>query len=222
MSDKESYWRARPGGFAGYYRESSSLGPRQAVHRFLDRRTTVLRSMVGDLGDARVLDVGCGPGIHLRELSPSCRHVAGVDYSERMLSLALEELGGIPFHNWSLQRADAAALPFRDETFDCVISMGLLDYVPSPGAVLTECHRVLRNGGQLIFSAPKRPSAFFFLRSRIGDTIKRLIFDLPPIGNVLGRRELHDLVATAGFEGRAVVSVWTTMWIVKARKPSAA
>lgn len=210
------YWRERPASFSAYYKGMSWLSPRRAVSRFLDRRSVVLLSLLDPRKGTTILDVGCGSGVHLRQLAPSCRRILGVDSSAKMLDLAREELAGEP--NWSLQRADAQALPFADRSFDCVISMGLLDYVASPRGVLAECRRVLKDGGSLLFSAPKRPSAFFFLRTRAGDRVKKALFDLPPIENVLGRADLEALLASAGLEALSVRTVWTTMWIVKAVK----
>jgi SAM-dependent methyltransferase len=50
--------------------------------------------------------------------------------------------------------ADVMSLPFGDQTFDTVMCLEVLEYVPSPEAALAEMNRVLRNGGILIMSAP--------------------------------------------------------------------
>jgi SAM-dependent methyltransferase len=50
--------------------------------------------------------------------------------------------------------ADVMSLPFGDQTFDTVICLEVLEYVPSPEAALAEMSRVLRKGGGLILSAP--------------------------------------------------------------------
>ena len=69
--------------------------------------------------DARVLDVGCGKAFLLYEFTqvlPVAR-VAGIDVSEYGIRNAKEEVR--PF----LQVASAPALPFRDGSFDLVISI---------------------------------------------------------------------------------------------------
>ena len=135
-----------------------------------------------------------------------------------MLTLARAHLSSLPGHNWGLHQADAEALPFADSRFDWIVCMGLLDYVPSPRRVLEECRRVLKDAGVIIFSIPKKPSAFFFLRTGIGDRVKNALFQLPRVSNVVTRAELDRLLVETGFSGEVVDSVWTTMWVAKARK----
>ena len=48
--------------------------------------------------------------------------------------------------------ADAAQLPFRDESFDRVSHSDLLCCLRSKGAVLEACRRVIRSGGRMVFS----------------------------------------------------------------------
>jgi SAM-dependent methyltransferase len=46
--------------------------------------------------------------------------------------------------------ASAEAQPFRDEAFDTVLGLSMLTYLPEPGRMIDEAHRVLRPGGMLI------------------------------------------------------------------------
>ncbi|MBM4134965.1 MAG: class I SAM-dependent methyltransferase [Nitrospira sp.] len=69
--------------------------------------------------DARILDVGCGKGFLLYEFTqvlPNAR-VAGIDISNYGVRHAKEEVR--PF----LQVASAPALPFKDRSFDLVLSV---------------------------------------------------------------------------------------------------
>lgn len=50
--------------------------------------------------------------------------------------------------------ADASSMPFADNSFDCVICTEVIEHVNSPDNVLKEIHRVIKNGGFLIISAP--------------------------------------------------------------------
>lgn len=49
---------------------------------------------------------------------------------------------------------DLRAIPVEDERFDAVLFNQVMEHVPEPSAVLVELHRVLKPGGQLIYSAP--------------------------------------------------------------------
>lgn len=46
------------------------------------------------------------------------------------------------------------ALPFRDETFDCLIHSQVIEHVPYDEALFSEIDRVLRPGGSLIIGTP--------------------------------------------------------------------
>lgn len=214
-TDTQSYWKGRARAFAGYY-AGGGLSLRHSVSAFLDSRTRLLRTLAGWDERSLVLDLGCGSGVHVKEIAPRCREIVGVDYSHQMLKLAEAELSTLPRRNWSLVLADAQALPLPGARFDWIVSMGLLDYVPSAAAVIAECRRVLRPGGSLLVSLPKTPSLFAPLRTAPGDWLKARLFDLPPIRNVFSRAQVEALLREQGFELRELRAVWTTMWVARA------
>ncbi len=98
---------------------------------------------------ALVLESGCGGGrmlLPLLRLRPGLE-VVGLDIARSSLvPLARERPGAIV-------QADAAALPFRDESFDAVICRHVLGHLPEPGrrAAAVEMLRVLKGGGTLFF-----------------------------------------------------------------------
>ena len=95
----------------------------------------------------RLLDVGCGAGhttLFLARRYPELELV-GVDLSEEMLQLAREEGGGLA--NLSFQQGDAQQLPFRDNSFDLVMSLASIKHWPQQQRGVAELYRVLRPGG---------------------------------------------------------------------------
>lgn len=96
----------------------------------------------------RVLDVGCGTGHQMRALTAKGYEVSGVDGSEEMLRYAEQNNPGA-----TLRRGDIESLPFEDSSFDAVISIEVLRYVPDPLQSLREIVRVLRPGGTCIVTA---------------------------------------------------------------------
>jgi SAM-dependent methyltransferase len=54
--------------------------------------------------------------------------------------------------------ADVAALPFQDHTFDTVLCVGVLQYLPAPAVALRELARVTRDGGQVMVTFPNAQS----------------------------------------------------------------
>lgn len=96
---------------------------------------------------AQVLDVGCGTGRWLRRLEQRGFSTAGIDQSPAMLRLARERGTFLP-----LFAGDAQHLPFRDESFDCVSGVTVVQHIPlaQQSQALKEMIRVLRPGGYLI------------------------------------------------------------------------
>ena len=217
----DDYWKGAVAEYAGLY-SVKELSVKRFVSGFLDARTEAMLELLEVPPDPVILDLACGTGAHMAVLAPRCREIVGVDYSAPMLDVARALLSRLPSTNWRLQLADAHDLPFPDAQFDAVVSMGLLDYVVSPERVLRECRRVVKPGGPVVFSIPKKPSLFAFLRTAPGNAIKRRFFGLPPVGNATTRRELMDLVTAAGLDPIRTTSVWTTMWIVQAKRPATA
>lgn len=107
---------------------------------------------VGDLKGKTVLDAGCGEGYNTRLLAELGARVTGVDISSKMIEFALEEEQnrtlGICYEVASFSDLSL----FEDESFDVVVSfMALMDCPNYEGAV-KEVLRVLRHGGELVFS----------------------------------------------------------------------
>ncbi|MFA5799525.1 MAG: class I SAM-dependent methyltransferase [Candidatus Peribacteraceae bacterium] len=218
QAKQDAHWKQRPESFAKFYRRPSLFSPAGVVSRFLDDRTAALETFIDCHEAGRLLDVGCGSGVHMIRFLDRFAHVAGVDYSKAMIALARNALIKNGRDNWELKCADAASLPFPDKSFDVVIGMGLLDYVSSVSDAIAEFTRVLSPGGQIIVTVPKSPSLFSPLRSPAGNLVKRWLFNLPPVGNVQTRKSLQTLFDHSGLKLQAVRPLWTAMWMVKALK----
>ncbi|KUL69311.1 class I SAM-dependent methyltransferase, partial [Streptomyces sp. NRRL WC-3605] len=104
-------------------------------------------------GTRRLLDVACGTGIVTRRLAAADGlSVTGVDLTLAMARRAAARLPG------SILLADARRLPFRDGSFDAVISVWLLHLAATPEdvrALVGECARVLRPGGVYVTTVDK-------------------------------------------------------------------
>lgn len=100
----------------------------------------------------RVLDVGCGGGLDALVAAAAIGphgEVTGVDVTPEMIERADEAAALAPWARVRFLVADAAALPFDDDTFDVALSNGCLNLSPQKAEVLAEVHRVLRPGGRL-------------------------------------------------------------------------
>lgn len=107
---------------------------------------TVLR-LLPDLGNKRVLEIGCGRGdfaCFLSQLYPSASFIA-TDFSANAIEMAQSRAGSRS--NVSFRIADAQSLPFKDASFDYVISCECLEHVESPPQMLCEMARCLSKDG---------------------------------------------------------------------------
>jgi SAM-dependent methyltransferase len=92
----------------------------------------------------RLLDVGCGGGLLLRDALASGASVTGLDHSEEMVRLAGERAPEAEVVLGSAER-----LPFADDSFTALSMSIVFFFLPDPVAVLRECRRVLAPGGRL-------------------------------------------------------------------------
>jgi len=98
----------------------------------------------------KVLDVGCGTGSLLKELSQSGRelNLYGIDLSPEMINGARVKLKDV--EHVELYERSAADLLFQSNYFDYVVCMNSLHHHPNPKQSLAEMTRVLKPGGVMI------------------------------------------------------------------------
>jgi arsenite methyltransferase len=100
----------------------------------------------------RVLDLGSGAGtdsLVAAQMVGASGRVTGIDMTPEMLERArrsAEEMGAV---NVEFVEGEVETLPFPDESFDVVISNGVIDLVPDKDAVFSEIFRVLEPGGRI-------------------------------------------------------------------------
>jgi ubiquinone/menaquinone biosynthesis C-methylase UbiE len=111
------------------------------VHDFA--RRAILDALRLGAGD-RLLEIGCGGGLLLRDALAQGAAATGIDHSEEMVRLARERAPGA-----EVVLASAERLPFEDGSFSAVAMSAVFFFLEDPVAVLRECRRVLREGGRL-------------------------------------------------------------------------
>lgn len=94
-------------------------------------------------GTEWVLDLGCGYGAYLPELTTRARVVVGTDLSFGMLREAAD--APVPLAN-----ADVVALPFGSAVFDVALAAHMLYHVPDVAGGINELRRVVRPGGAVM------------------------------------------------------------------------
>jgi len=134
-------WRLRNSIASADYDERAfySLIP---VQRYWQRRRHRITTFWAR-GASRVLDVGCGSSMIIQSLN----NAIGMDIS--IAKLRFLRRRGIP-----LLRGSAFALPFKSNTFDCVISSQVIEHIPPDEVLFRELYRVLKPGGTLVIGTP--------------------------------------------------------------------
>jgi ubiquinone/menaquinone biosynthesis C-methylase UbiE len=104
--------------------------------------------------DARILDVGCGPGKWTRLFADKGFFTTGIDASARMISLAKERTNESVWKRIQLYVMDVAKLGFRDEVFDFVNCVTVLQHNLDDQkwkSAVREINRVTKPSGHILF-----------------------------------------------------------------------
>ncbi len=95
---------------------------------------------------ARLLDVGCGDGFHLkllRQFGRSDWQLEGVDMSDRAVALGRQQ--GLKLHQGTIQAVDLPA-----HQYDLAFMIATLEHVDDPAEVIQAVRRLLKPGGELV------------------------------------------------------------------------
>lgn len=99
-------------------------------------------------GAERAIDVACGPGTLARIFAPHVRWIDGLDLTPAMLERACREAAERKLANFSAIRGNVLQMPFRDGTFDLVVTSYSIHHLPDAAAAISEISRVLKRGGK--------------------------------------------------------------------------
>jgi len=128
-------------------------GPADTFDKYIfrsrrDYAVDTVRELVDEQG--YVLDLGCGAGPFSSEILKYDYNVFSTDYSADILVKARERLQGCGFDFPTLSQSDSQKQPFQDKSFNAVVCLGVISYVPNRKAAIEEMYRVLKENGLLI------------------------------------------------------------------------
>jgi ubiquinone/menaquinone biosynthesis C-methylase UbiE len=168
------------------------------------RLEQLLTKYIPARGDGtKMLDVGCGTGHHMASLRARGFEVAGVDGSEEMLEHARQNNPGE-----DIRLADVEKLPFESASFDYVICIEVLRYLPNMTKAICEMARVLKPGGMcLVTAAPTFNLNGYYVINRVANAV--------PIGSLVRLKQffatswhLRKEFDSAGFPNPKVHGVY--------------
>lgn len=139
-------------------RSGQERDPMKAIH-FLDKGKPVNENIYDGIAcelserlrlskEDSLLEVGCGNGLLLKRFKNQAKHVIGIDFSMEMVKQIKDS-------QIKTGQAEASNLPFKDCTFDKVVSHSIFHYFPNlkyaEDSVL-EMVRVCKPGGRIVIS----------------------------------------------------------------------
>jgi ubiquinone/menaquinone biosynthesis C-methylase UbiE/DNA-binding transcriptional ArsR family regulator len=134
-----------------------------------------------------LLDIGTGTGRILELYGSTTDRAVGIDLSREMLAVARANLETAGYANCQVRQGDMYQLPAPSESFGAAIIHMVLHYADSPGAVIAEAARVLRDGGRLVIVdfAPHREESL-----RVDHAHRRLGFSVREVDRWCRRANL--------------------------------
>jgi ubiquinone/menaquinone biosynthesis C-methylase UbiE len=132
---------------AGGYRESHGR-----ADVLLEDRLALMRRLLAPSFGGVLLEIGCGPGVHLFPLADAFSRVVGTDLSPGMI-LAAEAIRRTHRHAARIElHAEPAErlASVEDDAADAVLCVGAFEHMPDKQAVLAEVRRVLKPGGRFV------------------------------------------------------------------------
>ena len=150
----------------------------------------------------KVLEIGCGVGAVLGILGstfPGVR-LSGIDISEKQIDYAKTHLSSTIGGECELKVGDAGALPWKDNVFDHILIIWVIEHVIDPTGILMEANRVLKVGGSITITETDYSSIQVYPPNRlVGRLFDAFIEHFNVNGDAFAGRKLGRDLENAGF-----------------------
>ncbi len=135
------------------------------------RRAKMLTNHISQ--EHRVLELGCGIGYFTKELAKTGAEIHAIDISSELLQRAICEVHSC---NVTFKIDNAYQTSFDDAMFDTIVGSSVLHHLEIKKA-LSECYRLLKPGGSIVFTEPNMLNPQIavqknipFIKKRLGDS----------------------------------------------------
>ncbi|MGH3829535.1 MAG: class I SAM-dependent methyltransferase [Pseudonocardiaceae bacterium] len=159
-----------PSAAAGYADMHEGTGP---AARYFHSRINLVSQILSFSPGGDLLDVGCGPGMMVRQLldsRPGDFRITVLDRSPAMVEACATRAD----NNVSAQVGRVDAMPFPNASFDVVLAMGVLEYTELT-ATLAEITRVVRPGGLVLVTMLNPMSPYRFVEWHVYWPLLRML-----------------------------------------------
>jgi ubiquinone/menaquinone biosynthesis C-methylase UbiE len=122
----------------------------ERLHWWWEGRRHLLKILLEKRHPKRILDVGCGTGetlSYIKTLFPKAK-VWGVDTSAKAIKYSKER------GHKNILKVNAKKLPFKDDYFDVILFLDVLEHIQDDQAVVSEAARVLKKNGIIVITSP--------------------------------------------------------------------
>lgn len=191
-----------------------SLGIQKRWRRIFFKKLAVSRN-------DRCLDLCCGTGDMTIGLARRAGNIVGLDFNQEMMQVAQKKIMAANLQgSIQLVQGDAMALPFRDQSFDCITICFGLRNVPNAGKTIQEAYRVLKPGGKfgiIEMSQPTNPvvkvgwKAYFRIFPHFAKLTHNTVEDYEYLSKTtkefLSAQALKDLLLEKGFKSVTVTKL---------------
>src|SRR5688572_19940010 len=126
------------------------------------------------------LDIGCGTGRWTKFLTDKIGFIEAIDPSNAIFA-ADKLLGKI--QNVRLAKASTDNIPFADETFDFVMSIGVLHHIPDTQQAMIDCVKKVKKGGYFycyLYHNLEKMNWLLKALFGVSELLRKIIFRFPP------------------------------------------
>ncbi len=172
---------------------SDRLTSDNPIHQRLLKAYYVAQEMV----EGALLEIGCGEGRGVELLAPKVNSYTAVDKIEEVVSQLSAK-----YTNAKFIKANIPPLPFKDNSFDSVVSFQVIEHIKEDVTYLKEIYRILKPGGKALISTPNIKMTLsrnpWHIREYTADELKKLcaaIFDGVEMKGIAGNEKVMGYYA---------------------------